>query len=198
MYGGCHGGTGQPLCKVKRNTRKAILPAGFPQRLGIYNLILVDPPWRYDHSASKTRSIEKNYPTMRLQDILALPVDLLAADEAVVYLWTTAPKLIEGVMAMEAWGFTYKTQLVWDKVAMGMGYWTRGQHEILLVGTMGKMRPPEPRNRFRSIFTEKRRKHSQKPDLLYEMLEAMHPNARKVELFARHRREGWDAWGNEV
>lgn len=170
----------------------------FPTTPDAYDLILIDPPWRYDFSRSRTRDIENHYHTLELEDILSLPLSLIAARNSVVYLWATAPKLREALAALDAWGFTYKSQLIWDKLIIGMGHWSRVQHEPVLIATTGRMKPPSPPARFRSVFRERRTAHSKKPNCFYEMLEVMHPNARKIELFARGRRPGWDAWGNEV
>jgi len=99
---------------------------------------------------------------------------------------------------MEAWGFQYKTSAIWDKIKMGMGYWFRSQHELLLVGVKGKFSPPEPQNRPRSIHCEERTQHSRKPDRYYQVIESMFPHAKYLELFARHRyNEKWAIYGNQ-
>lgn len=105
-----------------------------------YQVIYADPPWRYDFSKSNSREIENQYPTMTVEEICAL--DVPSSTNSVLYLWATAPKLREALQVMDAWGFEYKSQMVWDKEILGMGYWFRGQHEILLVGTKGKFSPP--------------------------------------------------------
>lgn len=163
-----------------------------------YDLILADPPWRYGFSKTKNRRIENHYPTMTLQDIMALPVSDLVADDCVLYLWATGPKLLEALEVMKAWGFEYVTQAVWDKEKIGMGYYFRGQHELLLIGKRGKPPVPAPGSRVSSVIRERRGKHSAKPQIVYDILEKMYPAANKVELFARDVRAGWDAWGNEV
>ena len=161
-----------------------------------YNVIYADPPWRYSFSKSGSRKIENHYPTMSVKDICEIKVP--SDDSAVLYLWTTAPKLLEGLKVMEAWGFVYKSQAVWDKKRQGMGYWFRGQHEILLVGVKGKFSPPEPKKRKPSVFEFVRSKHSKKPDEIRAMIADWFPDAAKLELFCRHPAEGWDVWGNEV
>ena len=99
-----------------------------------YSVIYADPPWRYSFSKSHTRDIENQYPTLTVEEIAALSIP--AAKEAVLYLWATAPKLREALHVMDAWGFEYKTHSIWDKEILGMGYWFRGQHELLLVGPL--------------------------------------------------------------
>jgi N6-adenosine-specific RNA methylase IME4 len=161
-----------------------------------YQVIYADPPWRYDFSKSNSREIENQYPTMSIEEICALKIP--AAEDAVLYLWATAPKLLEALQAMKSWGFTYKSQAVWDKEIIGMGYWFRGQHEILLVGTRGHFSPPPQSLRVGSIFRERRLKHSKKPESVRNLIALWFPAATKVELFARQRADGWDVWGNEV
>jgi N6-adenosine-specific RNA methylase IME4 len=163
-----------------------------------YDLIYADPPWRYAFSRSASRRIERQYPTMSMNELIELPVDAIVAADALAVLWTTAPKLRDGIVLLEEWGFTYKTSLVWDKEALGMGFYSRVQHEILLVGTRGKIAAPEPSARRRSVIRAPRGRHSEKPTVVYDMLESWRPTAKRIELFARQQRPGWDAWGNEV
>jgi len=159
-----------------------------------YNIIYADPPWRYSFSKSKSRKIENQYPTMELKDICDLKIP--SEDNCVLYLWATAPKLLEALKVMESWGFKYKTQAIWDKEIIGMGYWFRGQHEILLVGVKGKFSPPI--KKVSSVFKFRRTNHSKKPKQIKDYIELAFPKERKIELFAREKTEGWDVWGNEV
>jgi len=119
----------KPLKDIKNNNK--------PLPEGKYEVILADPPWKYDFSKDSTDSIEYHYPTMILEEIKNLKVP--SADNAVLFLWATAPKLKEALEVIESWGFKYKTCAVWDKEWIGMGYWFRGQHELLLVGIKGKV-----------------------------------------------------------
>ena len=178
----------------KISQKKEVLPPELPK--GKYDVILADPPWRYQFSETSTREIENQYPSMDLEDIKRLSIP--AADNAVLFLWATAPKLEESLQVLNAWGFTYKTCAVWDKEAQGMGYWFRGQHELLLLGVKGNFRTPNPENRFSSVIREKRTEHSKKPERVYEIIETMFPKAKYIELFARDARPGWGAWGNEI
>lgn len=162
----------------------------------MFDLILADPPWRYDFAPSASRRIENQYPTMATRDICEL--DIPAKQDAVLYLWATAPKLREALAVMDAWGFAYKTHAVWMKRRLGMGYWFRNRHELLLVGVLGKVSPPPPPLRTSSLIEGIHSAHSKKPESVYEMLERQHPEKQKVELFARHTREGWAHWGNEL
>ena len=161
-----------------------------------YQVIYADPPWRYDFSKSNSRKIENQYPTMSIEEIcnLKIPSD----DNAVLYLWATAPKLIEALDVIKAWGFTYKTNAVWDKEKIGMGYWFRSQHELLLVATKGKFSPPDASLRISSVLKDKRTKHSKKPSQIRDYIASWYPDKDKVELFARETSVGWDVFGNEV
>lgn len=162
----------------------------------LYDVIYADPAWRYDFSKSDSRQIENQYPTMTVEEICALEIP--AKPNAVLYMWATAPKLLEAIKVISAWGFEYKTQAVWDKQTMGMGYWFRGQHEILMVAVRGKFSPPEQPLRISSVIKEKRSKHSKKPIYVRDMIEKWYPNADRLEMFARTGGENWDVWGNQV
>ena len=165
-----------------------------------YDVVLADPPWRYSFSRSDSRRIEGKYPTMAVAEIAALGAAMapITSPSTVLFLWATMPKLREALAVIEGWGFAYTTGAAWDKELRGMGYYFRGQHELLLVGTRPKTRPPAPSARVGSVFRERRGRHSAKPECVYVALEAMYPDARRLEMFARSRRRGWDAWGNEV
>ncbi len=167
-----------------------------PPPKGQYKVIYADPPWRYSFSKSPTRDIENQYPTMSLDEIKAVKVP--AADHAVLYLWVTSPKLVEGLAVVDAWGFRYRTFMVWIKDRIGMGYHARQQHESLLICTKGEPGTPEPANRPASIVNAPRGKHSRKPDEFYEIIERAWPDLPRIELFQRGEREGWDGWGSET
>lgn len=164
-----------------------------------YPVIYADPPWRYENPpiGASSRSIENHYPTMTLEEICALPVGDLAAQDAMLYLWATAPKLAECFQVIDAWGFEYRTHMVWDKVSIGMGYHARNQHELLLICKRGQIPPPEAGTQPSSIYSEKRAEHSAKPHWFYEMIEGAYPGLPKIELFCRSPREGWAVWGNQ-
>jgi len=162
-----------------------------------YPVIYADPPWRYDYSATDSRKIENQYPTMNLAEICCLPVLKLAAQDSILFLWATSPKLTESIEVLNAWGFDYKTCAVWDKQRMGMGYYFRQQHEILLVATKGNIPVPPAHTRISSVISIDRKTHSSKPELFYQIIEEMYPDLSKIELFCRSPREGWESWGNQ-
>lgn len=180
-----------------RPQQHALNPEDMPE--GQWPLLLVDPPWRYENPpmGGGNRSIENHYPTMPLDEICAVPVP--AADNAILYLWATAPKLAECFRVIEAWGFTYRTNLVWVKDKIGMGYHARSQHELLLIAKRGEIPPPLPQDRVSSVIAADRGNHSEKPPVFYELIENWYPALSKVELFARGEpRDGWAAWGNQL
>lgn len=121
-----------------------------------------------------------------------------SAKDCILFLWATAPKLREALQVMDAWGFDYKSHAVWDKQKIGMGYWFRGQHELLLVGTKGKVEPPQQSKRVSSVFSEKRTTHSSKPECVFKWIERAFPDATKQERYQRKPRVGWFGEGNEV
>jgi len=164
-------------------------PAEKPQ------LVLADPPWRYDFAQADSRQIENQYPSADLDEIIAHSPD--TENDCVLLLWATVAKLPEAMEVMSGWGFQYKTHAVWDKEKIGMGYWFRGQHELLLVGTKGNASPPDEGQRVSSVFREQRGKHSEKPQCVYEWIEAAFPGRIKMEMYCRNPRPGWLVMGNE-
>jgi N6-adenosine-specific RNA methylase IME4 len=160
---------------------------------GLYEIILADPPWQYDAASTESRAIENQYLTASLEEIkLHIPE---AAEDSVLFLWATAPKLLEALEVLDAWGFCYRTHAIWDKEIMGMGHWFRGQHELLLVGIRGEFSPPQEFLRVSSVFRERRSTHSTKPQVVYEWIEKTWPQERKLEMYARRPRKGWANWG---
>jgi N6-adenosine-specific RNA methylase IME4 len=189
--------------KEQRQQEKAAKVAEIADRiaapldsLGPFPVIYADPPWRYDYAEDTTRQIENHYPTMSLDEIKAL--DIPAADDAVLFLWATSPKLVEALEVMAAWGFEYRTSMVWVKDKIGMGYYARQQHELLLIGKRGALPVPDPEDRPPSVIEGTRSAHSAKPDRGYELIERMYPLAEKCEMFQRRPRNRWAGWGNQA
>ena len=167
----------------------------FPE--GKYPVILADPAWRYDFPVSNSRKIENHYSTMSIDKIKSLEVP--SADDAVLFLWATSPKMTEAFEVIEAWGFQYKAMGVWVKTGcIGMGFWMRQNAEYLLVASKGNMKPPKPSNRQDNVIFEKKGIHSRKPSKIYTLIENSYPDLPKIELFARNERDGWDSWGLEA
>jgi N6-adenosine-specific RNA methylase IME4 len=134
---------------------------------------------------------------MTLEAIKTLPVP--AAADCVLFLWATPAMLVQALETMQAWGFQYKSQFVWVKDKIGLGFWARNRHELLLIGTRGRVPCPAPGTQFDSVIEAPRRRHSEKPVILRDMIAAMFPTTLKIELFARGQpADGWAVWGNEI
>jgi N6-adenosine-specific RNA methylase IME4 len=176
--------------------RKLRSMAALPK--GKYSVVLADPPWRYSFHSEYNNGVEHHYETMSLESICSMPVQNISAKNCVLFLWATAPLLPEALEVMDSWGFTYKTNMVWVKNQNGMGYWARGKHELLLVGTKGRPPTPRPADRVSSVFHSKTRRHSEKPPEARAIIEQYFPTAKKVELFAREKAAGWSVWGREA
>jgi N6-adenosine-specific RNA methylase IME4 len=162
-----------------------------------YPVILADPPWRFSLGGHFNRAPENHYPTMPLDEICKLPVSKIATDDAVLFIWTPNAHPAHCMKVIESWAFNYITNLVWVKDRVGLGFYVRSQHELLLIATRGKMPLPNPKSRVSSVINAPRGKHSEKPVEAYEIIERMYPQLPKIELFARGSREGWKCWGNE-
>jgi N6-adenosine-specific RNA methylase IME4 len=174
---------------------------------GNYSTILADPPWRFSNRTGKMAPEHKRlrqYETMSLEEIKQLPVELHATINAHLYLWVPNALVQDGLDVMKAWGFTYKTNIVWYKVRKdggpdrrGVGFYFRNVTELLLLGVRGRMRTLDPARSLPNILISRKREHSRKPDEQYELIESCSPGP-YLELFARHRRENWVSWGDEV
>jgi N6-adenosine-specific RNA methylase IME4 len=163
-----------------------------------YPVVYADPPWRYEHAESESRAIENQYPTMTLDEICALPLSTITTDDAILFMWATSPKLEEAMRVVRDWGFAYRTCAVWDKEKIGMGYYFRQAHELLLVATKGSPPTPPASARPSSVLRACRGEHSSKPDEMRELIERMYPELPKVEMFCRSPRNGWGVWGNQA
>lgn len=174
-------------------------------------MIYADPPWQFDNKktgGSMKSGASQKYPTMPTSEIAALPVaDELAMKTSMLFLWSTAPMLPDALHVLAAWGYTYKTEIIWAKIdRLGLGAWYRGNHEILLVGVRGA--PPASRQQYPNVVTWPTEEHSRKPMVFRTIVESAtrklveatargvpHP---RIELFATYRSDGWDAWGLSV
>jgi N6-adenosine-specific RNA methylase IME4 len=164
-----------------------------------YPVILADCPWDYAPYSRITgmdRSAENHYPVMDLAAIKALKIP--AADNCALFLWATVPMLPQALEAMAAWGFEYRSHLVWVKDRIGTGYWARNRHELLLIGVRGDVPAPIPGEQPESVIAAPRGRHSEKPTVSYEIIEKMFAGVPRLEMFARCAREGWASWGAEA
>lgn len=169
--------------------------------------VLADPPWRFLNRTGKVAPEHKRlarYETMSLDEIAGLRIGDLVEPKAHLYLWCPNALLEWGLRVMEAWGFTYKTNLIWFKIRKdggpdggGVGFYFRNVTEVILFGVKGKMRTLDPGRRQVNLIASRKREHSRKPDELYDVIEACSPGD-YLELFARHRRRGWWQSGIEL
>ncbi len=168
-----------------------------------YDLIMADPPWNYENysSAGEKKSPKAHYDCMSLDDIKAIPVGHLASRDCILWLWATNPLLREGIAVLEGWGFEFKTAGHWSKKtvngkqAFGTGYILRSSGEPFLIGTIGA---PKTTRSVRSVIEGVAREHSRKPEEGFAAAENLMPDARRIELFSRQARAGWDVFGNEI
>lgn len=168
-----------------------------------YTVLYADPPWRYRNKPNG-RSPEGHYPTMKTEDICALPVQALAAEDCALFLWVTMPMIFEAQKVLAAWGFRYKTvAFVWVKqnrkgsgIFWGMGYWTRANAELCLLATKGH--PQRRAKNIHQVIISPVEEHSKKPEEARRRIEALLGDVPRLELFARRPSPGWDVWGNEV
>lgn len=173
-----------------------------------FRTVLADPPWQFQNKTGKVAPEHKRlnrYSTMTLNDILELPVSKVLEDTAHLYLWVPNALLPEGLRVLEAWGFQYKSNLVWHKIrkdggpdGRGVGFYFRNVTEMILFGVKGKnARTLAPGRRQVNFLATQKREHSRKPDELYPLIEAC-SNGPFLEMFARGSRPGWTTWGNQA
>ena len=175
-----------------------------PQEFGA---ILIDPPWRFMNRTGKVAPEHRRlarYKTMPVEDLARLPVGDLAKPASHIYLWCPNALLAEGLHVLKAWGFTYKTNLVWYKVrkdggpdGRGVGFYFRNVTELVLFGVKGSLRTLAPGRRQTNIIVHRKREHSKKPPTLYDIIQDCSPGP-FLELFARDRIPGWQQWGDQV
>jgi N6-adenosine-specific RNA methylase IME4 len=169
--------------------------------------ILADPPWQFTNRTGKMAPEHRRlnrYQTLSLREICEIPVQLAADQPSHLYLWTPNALLPEALQVMKAWGFTYKTNIIWHKVrkdggpdGRGVGFYFRNTTEMVLFGMRGSMRTLAPGRKQVNIIRTMKQEHSRKPEELYEIIEACSPGPR-LEMFARGARSGWFAWGNQA
>jgi len=178
----------------KSENRARLIDRPLPE--GRYRVFYADPPWQYDNSGLE-ESAESHYPTMATDDICAMPIQDLAAEQSVLFLWSTNAFLEDALRVCKAWGFSYKTNLVWIKDrGPSIGWFCQSRHELLFIATRGSGVHPEEKPI--SWFRAENGKHSKKPECIYGLIEKMYPTGPYLELFSRAKYKNWEAWGNEI
>lgn len=194
------------LVSVKKKIKKERMLAAIKETEKLpetkYRIVYADPPWFYaseQHGKQEQETTQKSthYPSMKTADIAALPVSDMTDDNAVLFLWTTSPKLFEAQEVIRGWGFTYKANMVWDKVKHNVGYYVSVRHEHLLICTKGSC-TPDVKKLHDSVYAEERTEHSRKPDFFRDLIDELYPHGKRIELFARERHGDWDSWGNQL
>jgi N6-adenosine-specific RNA methylase IME4 len=207
------GGRVQPQLELRIVPRKTDLPGPSADLLATarghrFATIMADPPWRFQNSTGKVAPEHKRlsrYGTMTLADIQSLPVSDIAADTAHLYLWVPNALLPDGLAVLAAWGFSYKSNVVWHKIrkdggsdGRGVGFYFRNVTELLLFGVRGKnARTLAPGRRQVNMIETRKREHSRKPDEQYDLIESCSPGP-FLELFGRGVRPGWITWGDQA
>ena len=177
-----------------------------------YQVVYADPPWnchphnlKQEHGGFFRLNVNRQYPTTSNEEIAALPIKDIIADDAACFMWTTDSHLPYAIEIMKSWGFTYKTiGFVWVKKEKSgkqvkmLAPWTMKGAEICLLGTRGAMTKHKAENNILQVHEAVRREHSRKPDIIRDEIKRMFPHGKRIELFARTAMPGWDAWGNEV
>lgn len=184
-----------------------LTPESLASYSGRFGTILADPPWRFANRTGKMAPEHRRlhrYQTMAIEEICALPVRRITMEKAHLYLWCPNALLSWGLQVMDAWGFDYKTNIVWLKVrkdggpdGRGVGFYYRNVTELVLFGTRGRLRTLPPGRRMVNFIATMKERHSKKPAELYDMIEHCSPGP-FLELFARSNRQGWIQWGDEV
>jgi N6-adenosine-specific RNA methylase IME4 len=168
-----------------------------------YNIIYADPPWSYTGNMMNSSATD-HYSTMSLEEICKLPIKNIADDDCILFMWVTLPKLNQFMKVIKSWNFEYKsTAFVWckknkisDSFFLGLGRWTRANPEICVLATKGK--PKRLSKSVRQLQVFPIQEHSKKPDQFKNLIIELVGDLPRIELFARQKTEGWDAWGNEV
>ena len=163
-----------------------------------YRIIYADPPWKYGNAMPEyVTEPQDYYSLMSTEDISKMPVKDITEQNSVLFMWTTSPHLPEALDVVKAWGFTYKTTFIWDKIKHNMGHYNSVRHEILLVCTKGSC-TPDVKKLFDSVQSIERTEHSKKPEQFREIIETLYTFGNRIELFARTAPNGWDVFGNQI
>ena len=201
----------------KKRTVVNNLPEFYPELPeGKYDIIYCDPPWDYggkmQFDKSSIKSHNENwkrdifisaanfkYPTIKTKDMMKIPINEIASDSCLLFMWVTNPDLAQGIELGKAWGFEYKTVgFVWDKMNHNPGQYTLSNCELCLIFKKGKIPTPRGARNVQQLVRIPRTEHSRKPIKVLRNIEKMFPTQKKIELFARHKPEGWDVWGLDV
>jgi N6-adenosine-specific RNA methylase IME4 len=166
-----------------------------------YRVFYADPPWKYtsgdQHSTEEQDTVlGTHYPSMTIAELCALDIKSISQNDAVLFLWVTSPLLEESFDVINAWGFQYKTSMVWDKVKHNVGHYVSNRHEFVLICTKGSCKPDNPKL-YDSVVSKERTEHSRKPQEFRRIIDDLYPLGARIELFAREKVENWEYYGND-
>ncbi len=184
------------IAKIHYSERREQAAQTTPPK-GKYRIIYADPPWEYAQIIEKYGPAERHYPTLKTEEICGIPVSDLSDKDAVLFLWSTVPKLEEALVVASSWGFTYKTHFIWDKVKHNYGHYSSVRHELLLLCTKGSCTPDTKELHDSVVSIERTNEHSEKPAYFRELIEKLYTHGNRIELFARTKTKGWESWGYE-
>ena len=187
--------------RAYREMRKRRVADAPPMPTDKYRILYADPPWYYAQIIDKYGPAERHYPTMKTAAICDLgdQVKAITADNAVLFLWSTSPKLKDAIEVAEAWGFRYTgAMFVWDKIKHNYGHYNSVRHELLLICAKGSCTPDDPTLIDSVQSIERSKEHSEKPEEFRAIIDKLYTNGRRIELFARTEVTGWERWGNET
>ena len=199
------------LDKYKEEYRERVAKnPDYSRYVDIYNtdkkfrVICADPPWKYNdkQDTSKLGGAQKHYDLMSIKELCEMPVKNIVKDDAVLFLWTTAPLLEDSFKIVKAWGFKYKTNFVWNKIRHNMGHYSSVRHEHLLLCTRGSCMPDVKKLHNSVVSIEKTKRHSEKPIEFLNLIDSIYKGHRynpKLEMFAREpKKDNWYVFGNEI
>lgn len=202
---------------TKKRTKKNTLPSLYPDLpKKKFDIIYADPPWHYSGKLQfdrSSKSIDKidlsrdifissaafKYPTLKIDELMKIPVQRIAKDDCLLFMWTSNPHLAQAIQLGEAWGFEYKTvAFVWDKMNHNPGHYTLSNCELCLLFKRGRIPSPRGARNIQQLVRVPRGEHSGKPLEVMQAIEKMFPTQERIELFARKEAKGWASWGLEV
>ena len=179
--------------------KEELKPPPPPLPTGKYRIIYADPPWKYgDILPPGYGAATHHYETMTIEELCELDIKALAGPDAVLFLWATSPMLERAFEVMRAWGYSYKTSFVWDKVEHNFGFYNSVRHEFLLIGGRGHSTPDNTELHDSVVTLARSQVHSQKPSLFRDMIDQLYTWGPRLEHFARESAEGWESWGDEA
>ncbi|MDR0926631.1 MAG: transcriptional regulator [Ignavibacteria bacterium] len=203
--------------EFKRRTKRNDLPDLYPDLpIDKYDIIYADPPWDYNGKMQfdKSSTLNENsdwqknifisaanfkYPTLKTELMKKIPIYEIAKDDCLLFMWATNPHLAQAIELGQSWGFEYKTvAFVWDKMNHNPGQYTLSYCELCLVFKRGRIPRPRGSRNEKQLVRVNRNVHSQKPIEVLQAIERMFPTQKRIELFARHKPDGWDVWGLDV